>query len=1172
NKTLWTSTIYVLRDKQLLPVVCFVFSRKRCDDYLELVKGLDLNSQEDKHYVSQFFRQALSRLNESDRQLQQVINMQEMAKRGIAIHHSGVLPILRESVELLFQTGRIKVLFATETFAMGINMPARTVLFDSLQKHDGKGFRELIPSEYIQMAGRAGRRGLDKTGTVIALCKGDVPSISSLKGMILGKSAQLQSQFRLTYSMILNFLRVAECPLEYMVSSSYSEYHSQKANARDIIATNKLRSTIETLHQSIKSFYTDELKNYFHQCQQFWNIIFQIQQNLINHDKISHRLLDDLLKCGRIIRIRNIYEIDIPAIVLDGSFNSTGKNINHQRIISVLIISQSTNHLLTDLDRLILKENEQMFILPVQKWNININNSEQEKLIYQIKNINITDLLDITNEIIPNIKYNKILEDHWNHRMNDTFDIELESTIGYDKGLRQAIEKLKLIRQNSSNQSIEVRPLKKDDKNFSNKQDLTLFLIESDIYFLFNPWNKDDACALSSSEQINEYVMNEHGQIYLGTPNKPLSIPWYFGQFEQSTLLTAFALLDQAQLPTQNRIDPSIIIRIISSKICSNPGTNNGIFPSSHDKKIYSSENHGYTSSTSIFKQYILSNCQSLQGGCGNNWQHAAILCSLSRSLGIPCRIVTIYNTACQTDGTQNNDIHWDTKQRPLQKLNSDIICSSHVWNECWMRRHDLPKDEQDWQIVDSTPVQMCDGIRRTGPCSISSLRNGELSFRWDSLFIHSTINGNKLHWIVYPDGYMELLDVQENIIGTKIITRSLNNEFEPEDITKTYKNLKKLSDRNDNLAERTKNDVDIELKISDDIEFGDNIILELNANNKSNEIRTITTALTIFIISSNNQKLIFSHEQPIHILNLEAGKNDNIQLKITPQQYIYYGKQDNIIVKYYIHSLIKETDQTFTRDDNIVFNKNDIIKPILDEDVIETGKPILLGIQIANSLSRQINNGRIYIDGLGINQIVPVNRSFAPKESTILHIKLYPTRIGVSRLYITFISDDVYSSTQIIPLEILHEPIKEQNEPLLKTNTETLSKTDEKVDKQTKENEPISSSNISDQEDKTLKNEEQQQPLKILSTKISDEYPDDRTSNISPTKFDLSSADDDDVDDIEELNLKKNQDESSPNQNTDSSLPQDLTLSLDKDKISVDSLDGSHDRRHETDNKQQLK
>ncbi|CAF5148228.1 unnamed protein product, partial [Rotaria magnacalcarata] len=197
---------------------------------------------------------------------------------------------------------------------------------------------------------------------------------------------------------------------------------------------------------------------------------------------------------------------------------------------------------------------------------------------------------------------------------------------------------------------------------------------EFDIYLLFNPWNKHDACALSSSEQINEYVMNEHGQIYLGSADKPRAVPWYFGQFERSALLAALTLLDKAQLPPQNRIDPSIILRIISSKICSNSGTNNGIFPSSFDSKTFSSENHGYTSSTAILKQYILSNGQSVQGGSGTNWQHAAILCSLSRALGIPCRIVTIYNAACQTDGTKNNDIHWDIKQRPLKQLNSDFI------------------------------------------------------------------------------------------------------------------------------------------------------------------------------------------------------------------------------------------------------------------------------------------------------------------------------------------------------------------------------------------------------------------------------------------------------------------------------------------------------------------
>lgn len=248
--------------------------------------------------------------------------------------------------------------------------------------------------------------------------------------------------------MILNFLRVAECPLEYMVSSSYSEYHSQKANARDIIAASKLRSTIETLQQVTKSFNTSELQNYFNQCQRFWTSISDIQHIVINHDKTSHRLLDDLLKCGRIIRIRDIYDIDIPAIVLDGSFTSSGKNVNHQRIISVLVINQATNRLLTDLDRITLKENEKFFVLPIKKWQ-----TSDEKFIYQIKNVNITDILDITNEILPDINAKNILESYWNHRMNDTFDIELESTIGYEKSLRQAIEQLKLFRQNANNQS-----------------------------------------------------------------------------------------------------------------------------------------------------------------------------------------------------------------------------------------------------------------------------------------------------------------------------------------------------------------------------------------------------------------------------------------------------------------------------------------------------------------------------------------------------------------------------------------------------------------------------------------------------------------------------------------------------------------------------------------------
>ena len=212
--------------------------------------------------------------------------------------------------------------------------------------------------------------------------------------------------------------------------------------------------------------------------------------------------------------------------------------------------------------------------------------------------------------------------------------------------------------------------MKKDDPVPIGTQDLNLFLFEVDIYFLFNPWQRDDACSLPSPEQINEYVMNEHGQIYLGSSDKPHAVPWYFGQFERASLLTALALLDRAQLPSQNRADPSVILRILSSKVCSNPGTNTGIFPSAFDSPAASS----HTSSSAVLKQYLLSNGRSVQGGSGSNWQHAAILCTLTRALGMPCRIVTIYNAACRTDGTENNDIHWDTKQRPLKQLNNDWI------------------------------------------------------------------------------------------------------------------------------------------------------------------------------------------------------------------------------------------------------------------------------------------------------------------------------------------------------------------------------------------------------------------------------------------------------------------------------------------------------------------
>eukprot|EP01135_Chromosphaera_perkinsii_P005879 Nk52_evm12s370 gene=Nk52_evmTU12s370 len=250
DRNVYISLVDMLTKNTMTPVVVFTFSRKRCEENADGLCNSDLTSASEKSEIHLFIEHALSRLKGCDRKLPQVLRMRDMLKIGIGVHHSGLLPIIKEMVEMLFQKGLVKVLFATETFAMGVNMPAKTVVFDTIRKHDGQQFRELLPGEYTQMAGRAGRRGLDATGTVIILCKSgaNFTEASVLHSMILGKPTLLTSQFRLTYLMILNLLRVEELRVEDMMKRSFAEFNTQNglsAHAEELKVKKKLLKELE---------------------------------------------------------------------------------------------------------------------------------------------------------------------------------------------------------------------------------------------------------------------------------------------------------------------------------------------------------------------------------------------------------------------------------------------------------------------------------------------------------------------------------------------------------------------------------------------------------------------------------------------------------------------------------------------------------------------------------------------------------------------------------------------------------------------------------------------------------------------------------------------------------------------------------------------------------------
>ncbi|GAB2276148.1 Helix-loop-helix protein 2 [Dionaea muscipula] len=222
--------VKMIMERKFQPVIIFSFSRRECEQHAMSMSKLDFNTQEEKEVVEQVFKNAVLCLNEEDRNLPAIDLMLPLLKRGIAVHHSGLLPIIKELVELLFQEGLVKALFATETFAMGLNMPAKTVVFTSVKKWDGDSHRYIGSGEYIQMSGRAGRRGKDERGICIIMIDEQM-EMDSLRNMMLGKPAPLVSTFRLSYYSILNLMCRAEGQFtaEHVIKNSFHQFQYEKA-------------------------------------------------------------------------------------------------------------------------------------------------------------------------------------------------------------------------------------------------------------------------------------------------------------------------------------------------------------------------------------------------------------------------------------------------------------------------------------------------------------------------------------------------------------------------------------------------------------------------------------------------------------------------------------------------------------------------------------------------------------------------------------------------------------------------------------------------------------------------------------------------------------------------------------------------------------------------------
>ena len=221
--------ITTLQEKELLPALFFVFSRKACEVFAAKVQGSLLSSSE-AAAVKKIIEFHLHRFPALYNATKQYFTVTELLQRGIAFHHSGLLPLLKEIIEILFAKGLVKVLFATETFAVGINMPTKTVVFTGYEKYDDdvRGLRILHTDEYIQMAGRAGRRGKDTEGLVLYLPEREPLHVGDVQRMMTGSKSTFLSRMNFHYEFILKTIHSGNTTwLDLMTQSYWYQQHTR---------------------------------------------------------------------------------------------------------------------------------------------------------------------------------------------------------------------------------------------------------------------------------------------------------------------------------------------------------------------------------------------------------------------------------------------------------------------------------------------------------------------------------------------------------------------------------------------------------------------------------------------------------------------------------------------------------------------------------------------------------------------------------------------------------------------------------------------------------------------------------------------------------------------------------------------------------------------------------
>uniref|UniRef100_A0A673BMF9 protein-glutamine gamma-glutamyltransferase n=1 Tax=Sphaeramia orbicularis TaxID=375764 RepID=A0A673BMF9_9TELE len=521
---------------------------------------------------------------------------------------------------------------------------------------------------------------------------------------------------------------------------------------------------------------------------------------------------------------------------------------------------------------------------------------------------------------------------------------------------------------------------------------------------LCNPWLKDDPVYLPSDVQLQEYVRSDYGLVYTGTTQNIGLRPWSFGQYEPGVLEACLKLLQVSPQHLDNkhhdyirRSDAIYLSRVVCAMVNCNDdlGVLAGKWNGSYSDGVRPTE---WSGSAEVLQRWASSNCSPVR--YGQCWVFASVLCTVMRVLGIPSRVVTVFNAAHDVNANLTIEEYYSSRGEKLG-LSKDSIWNFHVWVECWMRRPDLGAEFDGWQVVDPTPQEKSAGVYCCGPCPVASIQRRSLESPYDTSFIYASVDASVIRLVV-RDGLVVGRTVDTELVGRLICTKSIGSD-RPEDLTQNYKiqrrmwcvvsvelkycNIHSSKSCRSSSRQNCPSLLEVSLNIDKIPSVGDSICVCVTVRSWSSSRRVLMEHVNAQLKqydSSPRQSFWRTHKQ-VHI---QPGEVLTHHHTISASKYKSLLANDDIVN---VAVVIKDmrTQERFLAAQEIRISPPEIRIEIEGGDIIQMSKEYTALVSFTNMFTEVLSGAVLAVEGFGLLQSKHQTRLVLLQPGKTMNIKV---------------------------------------------------------------------------------------------------------------------------------------------------------------------------------------